>query len=152
MLELEERVAGLEARLAVGSVGKSGEKGVGGGGGEEEEDWGDDFDSAGSDEDDEEEEEELGFLSSSPSKLTGLVREYRLAQGIADSIGRDLPFVKKTEERMARCRNTILLDLSTALKEARKAGQKGQGRVLRYLGIYRSLDAQAEAVKVLKEK
>jgi hypothetical protein len=153
MLELEERVAGLEARLAVGSVGKGGRKGGGAGGDqEEEEDWGDDFDSAGSDEEDEEQEEELGFLSSSPSKLAGLVREYLLAQGIADSIGRELPFVKKTEERMARCRNTILLDLSTALKEARKAGAKGQGRIIRYLEIYRSLDAQAEAVKVLKQK
>jgi hypothetical protein len=56
------------------------------------------------------------------------------------------------EERMLRCRNTILLDLSTALREARKAGPKGQGRVIKFLGIYGLLDAQADAVKVLKEK
>ncbi|KAK4122172.1 hypothetical protein N657DRAFT_681976 [Parathielavia appendiculata] len=151
MLELEERVAGLEERLAVGDLVKRERKDVGNGN-EAEEDWGDNFNFAESDEEDEGEEEELGFLSSSPSKLAGLVREYSVAERIADSVGRDLPFVKKTEGRMSRCRNTILLDLSTALKEARKAGPKGQGRVIQYLGIYRSLDAQAEAVKVLKEK
>ncbi|KAK4099572.1 hypothetical protein N658DRAFT_568066 [Parathielavia hyrcaniae] len=151
MLELEERVAGLEARLAVGGLVKRGRKDVGDGD-EGEENWGDDFDSEESDEEDEGEEGELEFLGSSPAKLGGLVREYLLAEGIADSIGRDMPFVKKNEERMARCRNTILLDLSTALKEARKAGHVGQARIIQYLRIYRSLNAQAEAVRVLKEK
>ncbi|KAG7289161.1 hypothetical protein NEMBOFW57_005524 [Staphylotrichum longicolle] len=121
MLELDERVGGLE----------------------------------GSDDDDDENEDEdegVGFGSSSPGKLAALAREYVLVEQIADSIGRDMPFVKKMEKRMARCRNTILLDLSTALKEARKAGPKGQARVLKYLGIYRVLDAQADAIKVLKQK
>ncbi|AEO62977.1 uncharacterized protein THITE_2107805 [Thermothielavioides terrestris NRRL 8126] len=169
MLELEERVSALEGRLLVESVGKGKGKGkkVGHGGEdgkghkdeeEEEEDddyWAEDLDSVGSDEDDEETEEDgggVGFVSSSPSKLAAMAREYVLIEGLANSIGRDLPFVKRMEERMARCRNTILLDLSTALKEARRAGPKGQGRVLRYLGIYRVLDAQADAVRVLKEK
>jgi hypothetical protein len=54
------------------------------------------------------------------------------------------------EERLTRCRNTLLLDLGNALKEAKGAGAQGQDRVLRYLAIYRLLDAQKEAVKVLK--
>ncbi|SPQ21527.1 75a6ad45-b707-427a-aafc-938d8db2bb53 [Thermothielavioides terrestris] len=170
MLELDERVSALEGRLLVESVGKGkGKKGkkVGHGGEdgkgnkdeeEEEEDddyWAEDLDSVGSDEDDEETEEDgggVGFVSSSPSKLAAMAREYVLVEGLANSIGRDLPFVKRMEERMTRCRNTILLDLSTALKEARRAGPKGQGRVLKYLGIYRVLDAQADAVRVLKEQ
>lgn len=155
MLELDERVGGLEGRLVVESVGKGPSKG-GEGGGEEDGEWGEDGDFDGSDDDDDEnedgEDEGVGFGSSSPRKLAALAREYVLVEQIADSIGRDMPFVKKMEERMARCRNTILLDLSTALKEARKAGPKGQARVLKYLGIYRVLDAQADAIKVLKQK
>ncbi|KAH6641077.1 oligomeric golgi complex component, COG2-domain-containing protein [Chaetomium tenue] len=150
MLELDERVAGLERRLAVGSAGEGGKKGSSGQ--EEDEDWGDDFDSAGSEEEEDEEEDGVELVSSGPVKLTALAKEYVFAEQIAESIGRDLPFVRKMEERMARCRNTILLDLSTALREARKAGPQGQGRILKYLGIYRILDAQDDAVKVLKGK
>ncbi|KAK4137760.1 hypothetical protein BT67DRAFT_353514, partial [Trichocladium antarcticum] len=154
MLELDERVGGLEGRLAVGSVGRKG-RGVRDGSGEEdgsdweedESDWEEEF---GGSEDGEEGDGEFGC--SSPAKLAALAKEYLLVEGIADSLGRDLPFVKKMDERMLRCRNTILLDLSNALKEARRAGPKGQGRLIRFLGIYGFLDAQAEAVKALKEK
>lgn len=148
ILELDERVTGLEGRLAVGSIGLGqGKNAQDVGDGDE---WSEDFE----DSDDETEEEEEGgveFLSSSPSKLTALARDFVLVDKIAESVGRDMPCVKKMEERMSRCRNTILLDLSTALREARKAGPRGQGRVLKFLGIYTTLDAQAEAVKVLKE-
>ncbi|GAB1314468.1 Conserved oligomeric Golgi complex subunit 2 [Madurella fahalii] len=149
MLELDERVTGLEARLAVGSIGLGQGKKI-----QDDEDgdeWGDEFEQSDDDEEEEEEEGSVEFISSSPSKLTALARDYGLAEKIAASIGREMPFVKKMEERMSRCRNTILLDLSTALREARKAGAKGQGRVLKFLGIYRMLDAEADAVKVLKE-
>ncbi|KAH6626525.1 oligomeric golgi complex component, COG2-domain-containing protein [Chaetomium sp. MPI-SDFR-AT-0129] len=166
MLELEERVAGLEGRLEVGSLSAGGKRsGKGGvvngerlGEGEEdddteEEDWGSDLDSLDSEEEDGDGGEEgAGFVSSSPKKLAALANEYVLAKKLADRLGRDLPFVRKTEERLRRCRNTVLLDLSTALKESRKAGPKGQGRVLKYLAVYRTLNAQADAVKVLKEK
>ncbi|KAL2152149.1 hypothetical protein VTH82DRAFT_5333 [Thermothelomyces myriococcoides] len=151
MLELDERVSGLERRLAVKSSGKGGKRREDNGEGGEE--WEEDFESGTSEEEESEEEGgEPAFVSSSPSKLTALAKEYVLAEQVADSLGRDLPFVKKMDERMARCRNTILLDLSTALKEARKAGPKGQEQVVKYLGIYRILDAQTEALKVLKEK
>jgi conserved oligomeric Golgi complex subunit 2 len=134
----------------VGSVGTVNKMG----GDVEDGDYSEDgFESDGSDEEeDEEEEEEAKFVSSSPAKLAALAGEYVVTERIAETLGRDLPFVRKMEERMTRCRNTILLDLSTALKEARKAGGKGQGRIIKYLGIYRTLDAQADAVKVLKAK
>ncbi|EAQ86355.1 hypothetical protein CHGG_07608 [Chaetomium globosum CBS 148.51] len=80
MLELDERVAGLERRLAIGSAGEGGKKG--GGGEEEGGDWGDDFDSAGSEEEDEE-EDGVELVSSSPAKLTALAKdgaEYNLVK------------------------------------------------------------------------
>jgi conserved oligomeric Golgi complex subunit 2 len=84
--------------------------------------------------------------------LEGLAMSYVLIEQLADELGRDLPFVRKMEERMVRCRNTILLDLSTALREAKQAAQKGHGRLLRYLAVYALLDADVEAVRVLGER
>lgn len=145
MLELEERVAGLEARLAVGSIGRAKK-------GEDDDWWDDNGNMEESDEEEEDEEDGPGFIGSSPSKLLSLARDYVLVDGLANALGRDLPFVRKIEERMTRCRNTILLDLGTATKEARKAKSRGQARILRYLAIYRVLDAEAEAIKVFREK
>ncbi|RYP07635.1 hypothetical protein DL764_002372 [Monosporascus ibericus] len=137
MLELGERLEALEARLAVGGAT------VGAGGDEE------------SDEDEEEEDEDEhehveGMVGSSAPKLARLARDYVAVDELADAIGRDAPFVRKMEERMMRCRNTILLDLGPALKGARKAGAAGQGKLLKLMGIYALMDAQAEAVKTLK--
>ncbi|KAK0667024.1 oligomeric golgi complex component, COG2-domain-containing protein [Cercophora samala] len=153
MLELDERVSGLEKRLAVGGTGQQ-QQTKKDGDSSDEEDWDDDDDEEifGSDDEETQDEDGVEFVSSSPAKLAALVREYAYVEGLAEAIGRDLPFVKKTEERIFRCRSTILLDLSTAVREARKAGVKGQSRVIKLLAIYRALDAQAEAVKVLKEK
>lgn len=107
---------------------------------------------------DSEEDEEVGegddvtFTGSSPASLTELATEYRRVERLADALGRDLPYVRKMEERIARCRNTLLLDLGTSMKEARKAGDKGHERVIGLLGVYRLLGANAEGVKILKEK
>ncbi|KAI1469628.1 oligomeric golgi complex component, COG2-domain-containing protein [Daldinia caldariorum] len=130
MLELDERLSVLEGRLAVGSTGP---------------------DSDDSDEDDGNDENELeGAVGNSTAKLTRLANEYTVVDELANDIGRDTPFVRKAEERLTRCRNTILLDLGTALKEATKAGTRGQAKLLKLMGIYSRLDAQLEAVKVLK--
>ncbi|KAI2778163.1 oligomeric golgi complex component, COG2-domain-containing protein [Daldinia loculata] len=130
MIELDERISALEGRLAVGSAGP---------------------DSDDSDDDDEDDEDELdGAVGSSTAKLTELANEYIVVDELANDIGRETPFVRKAEERLTRCRNTILLDLGTALKEAKKAGARGQAKLLKLMGIYSLLDAQLEAVKALK--
>ncbi|KAK4197686.1 oligomeric golgi complex component, COG2-domain-containing protein [Triangularia verruculosa] len=152
MLELDERVAGLEKRLAVGGSGRQ-QVQKRDDDSSDEEDWDDDDEIFGTDDEGRTADEGgVEFVSSSPAKLAALAKEYAYVEGLADTIGRDLSFVKKTEERIFRCRSTILLDLSTAMREARKAGAKGQGRVIKLLAIYGALDAQVEAVKVLKEK
>lgn len=134
MLELDERVEVLLGRL---EEGKS------------EQD--------SSDDDDEEEEdgrsiEEVTFTGSSPTLLTDLAREYVAIDKLADLVGRDLPYVKKMEERISRCRNTLLLDLGASMKEARKSGEKGRDRVMKLSAVYRLLGAYSDAVKILREK
>lgn len=133
MLELDDRITILEEKLAVDNL-------PGGG----EEDW----DSDSSDEDESESAE--GLLGSSPAKLLHLAKLCGNAITLKESLDQNHPFVVKLEERLTRCRNTLLLDLGNALKEARGAGLQGDTRILKYLAIYRLLNAQREAVRSIK--
>ncbi|KAI2634064.1 oligomeric golgi complex component, COG2-domain-containing protein [Xylaria nigripes] len=131
MLELDDRISGLEGRLAVGSGPPD------------------------SDESEVEGEDEVhdvpdGLVGSSAAKLAQLASDYVAMDELADDIGRDVPLVRRLDERMIRCRNTLLLDLNAALKEARNAGVPGRTKLFKLMGIYGMLDAQADAVKVLK--
>jgi hypothetical protein len=135
----------LERKLVVGSY-----AGRVNGDGEDDGFWEEEGSEEEEDEEVDEEEVEAGFVGSSPAKLGALARDYVAIERLADSLGSAMPFVRKMEERILRCRNTILLDLSTALREVRKA--EAQTRTLKFLAIYRLLDAEAEATRVLKEK
>ncbi|KAG5982883.1 hypothetical protein E4U55_001214 [Claviceps digitariae] len=133
LLELDDRLTMLEKRLALDSL-------PGGGTG--------DWDSDSSDED---ESDSAGGLSgTSPARLLHSATQCGEAILLKESLDQDHPFVVKLEERLTRCRNTLLLDLGNAVKEARGAGVKGQNRILKFLAIYRLLDAQSEAVRSLK--
>ncbi|KAF5235126.1 hypothetical protein FAUST_7251 [Fusarium austroamericanum] len=127
MIELSERLASLEERLSLDSL-------------PADEDC---------DEDSEDEGEDDNYGSSTAKLLTSAQECSRITK-LLESMDPDTPYVIKMEERLTRCRNTLLLDLGNALKEAKKAGVKGQDRVLKCLAIYRVLDAQSEAVKALR--
>jgi len=138
MLDLSQRISGLEQRLALASIDHGNKTGA-------VADWSGDEDS-GSDGDGD------GGAGSSISKIASLTRDYQHIVGLADELGRDVAFVAKMEERMVRCRSTILLDLGTALKKARAAGDAEGRRVLRCLAMYRALQAPSDAVKVLRDR
>ncbi|KAF4333473.1 conserved oligomeric golgi complex subunit 2 [Fusarium beomiforme] len=127
MMELSERLASLEERLSLDSLPNN-------------EDW---------DEESEDEDEDDNY-GSSPTRLLVSAQECSRITKMLESLDPNAPFVIKMEERLTRCRNTLLLDLGNALKEAKRAGVKGQDRVLKCLAIYRVLDAQSEAVKALR--
>ncbi|KAH6893056.1 oligomeric golgi complex component, COG2-domain-containing protein [Thelonectria olida] len=133
MLEVSERLSSLEERLALDSLPASAEK-----------EWDDESD------EEEENEDDEGFLGSSPVKLLASAQECSRIMASTSTLPHDTPWAIKTEERLAKCQNTLLLDLSNALKEAKKAGIKGQDRVLKYLAMYRVLGAEAAAVKALR--
>ncbi|ROT34568.1 hypothetical protein SODALDRAFT_329674 [Sodiomyces alkalinus F11] len=145
MLELDDRLAGLEEHLAIGSLPGKEKMGK-----EKAEDDGWSVAASDVSSDEEEDDDYEGLVGSSPAQLAALAAEYCVIEALADAVGRDKPFVIKAEARMTRCRNTLLLDLGTALKEARKAGERGKARVMKYLGLYGMLDAEGEAIKVLK--
>jgi chromosome segregation ATPase len=136
MLEVSERLSSLEETLALDSLPQK----------KATADWDNDS------EDDEEVEEEAveGLIGSPPSKLLASARECSHIAALIGKLDDSNAFVAKLRARLTKCRNTLLLDLNNALKEARAAGTKGQGRVLGYLGVYRALDAQGDAVKALR--
>ncbi|KAG5988178.1 hypothetical protein E4U52_006831 [Claviceps spartinae] len=134
MLELDDRLAMLEKRLALDSL-----PGGGGGG---------DWTSDSSDED--ESDSAAGLVGSSPGRLLQSATQCGEVILLKETLDQGHPFVIKLEERLTRCRSTLLLDLGNALKEARGAGAEGHNRILKFLAIYRLLDAQSEAVKFLR--
>ncbi|CZR39052.1 uncharacterized protein FPRO_05756 [Fusarium proliferatum ET1] len=129
MIELSQRLSSLEERLSLDSLPNN-----------------DDWDEESEDEDEDEDDN----YGSSPTRLLASAQECSRITKLLESLDPNAPFVIKMEERLTRCRNTLLLDLGNALKEAKKADVKGQDRVLKCLAIYRVLDAQSEAVKALR--
>ena len=144
LLEISNRLEELEERLMIDSVGH---RHLPGAGGDEELD----LSSSGSnDSDDESHSENAGLLSS--RRLSSLVQQYVLLKDIISEVGPDHPFLCAQEGRMVQVRNTLLLDLGTALKRVKTLkAPEGQKRVLQLLQIYREMDEPSEAVAVFKE-
>ena len=143
LLEVDARLAELEERLMVVSLGKAAN------GHEDEEPWSD------SEEEDEEGDGEGLEVEveggTSTRKLQRIVEDYRQVEQLSTSVGKSHPFIVAQESRMMRVRNTILLDLSTSLKQAVASKEGGEPRVIRVLGIYRDLGAGEEAIRILKD-
>ncbi|KAF2685127.1 hypothetical protein K458DRAFT_417212 [Lentithecium fluviatile CBS 122367] len=140
LVEFEGRLKGLEEGLVIETTGK--ERVVNGDGEEE-----DVSDSEESDEEDEDEDE--GALGVPIAKLRRNVLQYRVVQELEKGLG-EHPFVAAQMPRMMKVRNTLLLDLSTALQQAKAAGSAGADRVMKVMKIYADMDESAEVVKVLK--
>lgn len=101
-----------------------------------------------SDEDEEDDEDEGNYGVSIP-RLQRNVVHYMLVRGLEKSLD-EHPFVTAQVPRMAKARSTLLMDLSTALQQAKSTGEAGSPRVVKILKIYGDMDESAEAVKVLK--
>ena len=68
-----------------------------------------------------------------------------------EHIGPQHPFLVKQEERLVRIRNTLILDLGTALKDAKAIGAKGKTKLLRIVALYGELDEGKVAIEALRE-
>ena len=143
LLEVDARLEDLEDRLMVASLGRT-VNGV------DKTSWSDT-----EDEDEDEHEDDIfaegNAGGTSTKKLQGLVVDYQYVEHLSNSIGSNHPFVAAQASRMLRVRNTILLDLNTALKQAVAMGEGGSLRLIKVMSIYRDLGAGGEAIKVLKD-
>ncbi|KAI4635955.1 hypothetical protein J4E83_000909 [Alternaria metachromatica] len=100
-------------------------------------------------EDEEDEDEEEEGYGVSVAKLRRNVVHYRLVLGLQKELS-EHPFVAAQAARIAKVRSTLLMDLSTALQQAKTADKSDAGRVMKVMKIYADMEEPAEAVKVLK--
>ncbi|KAF1951637.1 hypothetical protein CC80DRAFT_496017 [Byssothecium circinans] len=145
LVEYDDRLRGLEEVLVIETAGK-----VGVVNGDRDRDG--DVDSEDSEEDseeDEDEDEDDGVVGVSISRLRRHVLQYRIVRELEKGL-EEHPFIAAQASRMIKVRNTLLLDLSTALHQAKSAGLAGQGRVVKIMKIYADMEESAEAVEVLK--
>jgi hypothetical protein len=141
LIELDARLEDLEDRLMVSSLGR-------GANGVEEDTWNDSED----EEDDEDELTADGVIGgTSTRKLRQLVLDYQHIDYLRQSIGTEHPFVIAQDSRITRVRNTIMLDLNAATKQAAAMGEDGKTPLVKMLNIYREFGAGAEAGKLLRD-
>lgn len=125
LLEVDSRLEELEERLMVGNDRAR----------TSSDEQNDDMDISDSDENS---EDESGSGDSIPlSRLRRRAQQYIYIKRLVAKIGPEHPFLIKQEERLLRIRQTLLLDLGTALHQgaAGSGDPQGKGRTLKILAI-----------------
>ncbi|KAI9654830.1 MAG: hypothetical protein M1821_005824 [Bathelium mastoideum] len=135
LLEFESRTAELEEKLMVASTHKAATDIYG--------------NNTASDSEDTSDEEDTSLMP--VAKLRRHSEQYLSIKQLERSIGIEHPFVLAQQSRLMRCRNTMLLDLSTALKQTDRRTNYGQQRLLKIIGMYREMGEEKEAIKTIKE-
>ncbi|KAM0723469.1 hypothetical protein Q7P37_000455 [Cladosporium fusiforme] len=132
LLEVNERLEELEERLGIKT--------------KEVED---------EDNDSEEEDDDETSPNSEGSPMPGTVRrlrkqseQYLLIVHQSSHIGSSHPFISALQPRMDGVRRTIILDLSSSLRQAKSSGDKSA--MMSLTRIFAVLDAEVDALKVLK--
>lgn len=133
LLEVHERLEELEAKLGIKT--KEGE--------EDDED----------DDDDEEDDDTSSDLGSSPcasttKRLRKQSEQYLLIVCQSSKIGQSHPFLVSLQPRVDEVRKTLILDLSASLRQAKSSNDRNA--VLGLSQVFGALDAQSDALKVLK--
>jgi len=144
-LEIAERIDELEGKLMIQNDMTNGDADDG---------FGLDFDS-----DSEEESDDLDGATSelvelaqtSIRRLRRRIEQYLYIREMVYRIGSH-PFFTGQEERILQIRNTLLLDLSTALKQAHQASSTSNVPMMKVLRLYEDMSEEADAVMVLRER
>ena len=136
LLEIERKIAELEGRLMLDStVPRKAEV--------NEEDM-------APNESEEESEEEAESNGIGIPRLRKYVEQYMYIKGLMERTGPEHPFLVKQEERVLRLKQTVLLDLDSALKQAVAGGEDMRGDLLKLLVIYKQMGEASEAMQLLK--
>ena len=137
LLEIDRKIGDLEGRLMLAPTGpreaEVNETGIVLSESEEESD-------------EEQEGSGVGIL-----RLRTHMEQYMYIKGLVEKTGPEHPFLVRQEERVLRLKQTVLLDLNSALKQAVAGGEEMKGDLLKLLGIYREMGEASEALQVLKE-
>ncbi|GAB7346971.1 hypothetical protein MBLNU459_g3129t1 [Dothideomycetes sp. NU459] len=150
LLEIDDRLGELEERLML----EPNASALGPGHGDDDDEYGESEDDDDDDDDDNNPDEsvtnEVRAASAAVARLRKHAQLYLVMKHMVDRIGAEHPFIVAQQARIARLRNTLLLDLHAALKQAKSAGPAGNSRTLKVVAIYRDLGEAGEGVKALK--
>lgn len=134
LLEIEERISELEYRLGLAL-----DEGAG-----DELDLEDDADQSETTQDSGSQQETTVRIKG----LQGNAERFLVIAQLIDQAGRDHPFIQAQKPRLAEARRTLLLDLATALKQAKETRHTND--VLDLLVLYGELGAESEGIKAVK--
>ena len=137
LLEIDRKIEDLEGRLMLASTGpreaEVNEDGIVVSESEEESD-------------EEPESDGIGIV-----RLRRHMEQYMYIRSLVERTGPEHPFLVKQEERVLRLKQTVLLDLNSALKQAVAGGEDMRDDLLKLLGLYRKMGEAGEAMQALKE-
>lgn len=146
LLDIAERIEELEERLMIGDTAKQN--------GQSYEDTDPDLDTFESESDDSDEDFMDGSNGAAVISLKRLehhIQKYVYITAASDRIGNQHPFLVSQQPRLEKIKSTLLLDLNTALEQAKKAGDKRDERTLKVMRLYDLLGAEFSAVSALKQ-
>ncbi|KAL1970824.1 hypothetical protein VTN77DRAFT_2658 [Rasamsonia byssochlamydoides] len=145
LLDVAERIEELEERLMIGDSAKQN--------GQSSEDADpelDTFESGSDDSDEDFMDGSNGVAVISLKKLEHHIQKYVYITAAADRIGNKHPFLVSQQPRLEKIKSTLLLDLNTALEQAKRAGERRDERTLKVLRLYDLLGAESSAIAALK--
>ncbi|RJE19177.1 hypothetical protein PHISCL_08493 [Aspergillus sclerotialis] len=143
LLDFADRLEELEQRLLLGDSPQ------------QQNDPNDGIDSESDTLDSESDDEELpddapAAPSVSLKKLEHHIQKYVYLTSLAQRIGEDHPFFLNQQPRMTKVRSTILLDLKTAIEQAKQAGDKKDAKTSAVLRLYNLMGEETSAATTLK--
>ncbi|KAE8161830.1 oligomeric golgi complex component, COG2-domain-containing protein [Aspergillus tamarii] len=83
-------------------------------------------------------------------RLEHHIQKYVYLTRLSSRIGDDHPFLVSQQPRLSKIRSAVLLDLKTALEQAKIAGEKRDTKTLAVLRLYKLMGEDTSAVSALK--
>lgn len=153
LLDVAERIEELEERLMIGEKKDRDASGSGQGRRRQSSDTeSEDFLDDESDESDDDDREVAAGSTPvvSLKRLEHHIQKYAAVTKLSARIGGDHPFLLNQQPRVNRIRSAVLLDLKTALEQAKSAGNRRDTKTLAVLRLYNLMDEDPSAVTALK--
>lgn len=83
-------------------------------------------------------------------RLEHHIQKYVYLTRLSAQVGSKHPFIVSQQPRMSRIRSALLLDLRSALEQAKQAGDKKDSKTLSVMRLYNSMGEDTKAVDALK--
>ncbi|OGM40543.1 hypothetical protein ABOM_010781 [Aspergillus bombycis] len=147
LLDYADRVDELERKLMIGDTTPARQ-------GDHAKDLDTDSDLLDSESEESGDEEIPNDASATPlvslKRLEHHIQKYVYLTRLSSRIGADHPFLVSQQSRLSKIRSAILLDLKTALEQAKIAGEKRDTKTLAVLRLYKLMGEDTSAVSALK--